>query len=204
MQPIKLPLGTSFKSEVKDEKKVKMEVKVKSEAMDTDSPDGEEAAKPDVVDSSKTSRAKTCAELFTSPDTSEIGELLFLQLPDVLPGVVYKADLPAPGSSRDANPPAAANKEENKEDELATRLGLTSLSDFSEGYVGKLQVHKSGRTKLVLGGVALDVTMGTPPSFLQDLVSIRVMENTGDMTVLGHIKHKLVCVPDMDSLLEDR
>ncbi len=50
---------------------------------------------------------------------------------------------------------------------LAERLGLCSLADFSEGYIGKLQIRKSGHTQLVLGNVALDVTMGTPAGFLQ-------------------------------------
>ena len=50
---------------------------------------------------------------------------------------------------------------------MAERLGLCSLGDFSEGYIGKLQVRKSGHTQLVMGNVALDVTMGTPAGFLQ-------------------------------------
>ena len=54
-----------------------------------------------------------------------------------------------------------------QQDTLAERLGLCSLSDFSEGLIGKLQVRKSGRTQLLLGNVALDVAMGTPPGFLQ-------------------------------------
>ena len=41
------------------------------------------------------------------------------------------------------------------------------MADFEEGYIGKLQIHKSGRTRLVLGSVALDVNMGMPTGFLQ-------------------------------------
>ena len=41
------------------------------------------------------------------------------------------------------------------------------MRDFSEGYLGKLRVRKSGKTELVLGNVVLDVSMGVPASFLQ-------------------------------------
>ncbi|CAM9808722.1 unnamed protein product [Bubo scandiacus] len=46
---------------------------------------------------------------------------------------------------------------------------------------------------------------GTPCSFLQELVSVSVGDNrTGEMIVLGHVKHKLVCSPDFEALLEHR
>lgn len=44
-----------------------------------------------------------------------------------------------------------------------------TLADLPEGQVGKLLVRKSGKVQLVLGKVTLDVTMGTPCSFLQVL-----------------------------------
>ncbi|CAH2246304.1 DNA-directed RNA polymerase III subunit RPC4 [Pelobates cultripes] len=80
-----------------------------------------------------------------------------------------------------------------------------SLRDVSEGQIGKLVVRKSGKIQLVLGKVTLDVTMGTTCSFLQELVSVSVGEaRSGEMMVLGHVQHKLVCSPDFASLLEGR
>lgn len=172
-----------------------------------------------------------------------------------------------------------------------------TLADLPEGQVGKLLVRKSGKVQLVLGKVTLDVTMGTPCSFLQvwggagdlipevapgvvpgtnegsrvvlllwgwgwqrgkdpapvspcyphpgdissrtcppkavrdlslsppvvkgfpmgmgrsrvspppeqELVSVGIGDNrTGEMIVLGHVKHKLVCSPDFEALLEHR
>lgn len=39
----------------------------------------------------------------------------------------------------------------------------------------------------------------------QELVSVGVGDSrTGEMTVLGHIKHKLVCSPDFESLLDHK
>ncbi len=53
------------------------------------------------------------------------------------------------------------------QDELASRLGLCSLSEFEEGLIGKLQILQSGAARLVLGNSNLEVSLGTPASFLQ-------------------------------------
>ncbi|NWR25252.1 RPC4 polymerase, partial [Emberiza fucata] len=82
---------------------------------------------------------------------------------------------------------------------------ICTLADLPEGQVGKLLIRKSGKVQLVLGKVTLDVTMGTPCSFLQELVSVGIGDNrTGEMMVLGHVRHKLVCSPDFEALLEHR
>lgn len=42
-----------------------------------------------------------------------------------------------------------------------------------------------------------------PPG--KELVSVGIGDSrTGEMIVLGHIKHKLVCSPDFEALLEHR
>lgn len=51
--------------------------------------------------------------------------------------------------------------------ETSKKIGASRLSGFSEGHMGKLVVHKSGRTSLMLGNVVLDVSMGTKCGFLQ-------------------------------------
>lgn len=39
----------------------------------------------------------------------------------------------------------------------------------------------------------------------QELVSVGIGDNrTGEMIVLGHVRHKLVCSPDFEALLEHR
>ena len=53
-----------------------------------------------------------------------------------------------------------------------------------------------GCAVLVLISVSLDG---------QELVSVGLGDSrTGDMTVLGHVKHKLVCSPNFESLLDHR
>lgn len=41
------------------------------------------------------------------------------------------------------------------------------LADFTEGYIGKVQIRKSGKVQLVIGDVTLDVSEGAAFSFLQ-------------------------------------
>lgn len=41
------------------------------------------------------------------------------------------------------------------------------LSDFTEGYIGKVQIRKSGKVQLVIGDVTMDVSEGAAFSFLQ-------------------------------------
>lgn len=58
--------------------------------------------------------------------------------------------------------------------------------------------------RLVLGNNSLDVSMGTPCDFQQDLVSLRT-DTDGDinphMVTLGQLSHRLICLPDLDQLL---
>ncbi len=59
--------------------------------------------------------------------------------------------------------------------------------------------------RLILGDVTLDVAMGTPCGFLQQLATIKKDVETGpEMTIVGQLSHRLVCTPDLDAMLEDR
>lgn len=96
-----------------------------------------------------------------------------------------------------------------------------------EGFLGKLQIRKSGKVELKMGDIVMDVSEGAAFSFLQvrkrnqqntllclsvivrlcviflqELVSVRHSEGkSGDMMVLGNVHHKLVLSPDFQSLL---
>ncbi|KAI1886912.1 hypothetical protein AGOR_G00200660 [Albula goreensis] len=143
----------------------------------------------------------TVAELFQQLSLSEKEELLFIQLPDTIPGQTE--------SHNDKLPKKDTKPELKQQSQIKTRepVGKDTapvLSDFSEGLIGKLQIRKSGKVQLVLGEVTMDVSEGAAFSFLQQLVSIRLSEGlTGDMSILGNVKHKLVCSPDFEALLEE-
>ncbi|XP_061585916.1 DNA-directed RNA polymerase III subunit RPC4 [Cololabis saira] len=129
-------------------------------------------------------------------------ELLFIQLPDSLPGQPpTKEHKPVKTEVQSADGQSVLLKTETQEEE--DEDNSCNLKDLREGLVGKMLVRKSGRVQLILGQVTLDVSLGTPCSFLQELVSITTEEKTGNLTVLGNIKHKMVCSPDFEALLEN-
>ncbi|KAH3872258.1 hypothetical protein DPMN_035473 [Dreissena polymorpha] len=126
----------------------------------------------------------------TDQETKEVlDSLLRDDLPDTLPGMPLSTE-------------EDFKKKKDKESEISDKMDSCSLHNFSEGLVGKLIVRKSGRVQLRLGNTLLNVTMGTPCGFLQDVASVRVDGNHGDISLLGHIDHRLVCTPDFESLLD--
>ena len=52
-------------------------------------------------------------------------------------------------------------------------------------------------------GLSIDLPGFGILSTFQDLVSVKIdpSQQSGDMTVLGHVNHKLVCTPDFEHLL---
>ncbi|XP_037611212.1 DNA-directed RNA polymerase III subunit RPC4 [Sebastes umbrosus] len=149
-------------------------------------------------------------ELLQDLSLSGREELFFMQLPDSMPGSRasgQKADPPPLGSATEK----AAKKEGKPEDkrtahlqaqEAAGKDSCPVLSQLPEGFLGKLQIRKSGKVELKLGHIVMDVSEGAAFSFLQQLVSVRLSDGrTGDMMVLGNVHHKLVLSPDFQALL---
>ncbi|XP_048379187.1 DNA-directed RNA polymerase III subunit RPC4 isoform X1 [Stegostoma tigrinum] len=212
--PVQLPLAQSgwlFKEEVEDEG-MKPAVLAKEEKMELDISSVKVKDEPGVAKEMQMSKMTqavqkevSVSELLQELSVRKDDELLFLQLPDTLPGQAPTRDEKPVKAEVQADDGQAMQLKQEKAQELKQAENSCSLMDLTEGQIGKLLIRKSGRVQLVLGQVILDVTMGTTCSFLQELVSIGFGENrTGEMTVLGHVKHKLVCSPDFESLLEQR
>lgn len=200
LMPVKLPIEIKTDPSIKKDDYTK--VKVKSEPMDTDEAndsmrdEGQKTSKDDMWKGKTEERQITCSELFTNPLKSEEGQLLYFQLPDMLPGLPITTD-------EDFKKKKTAEQSDNeKESDLNKKMSGCNLDNFSEGLIGKLVVRKSGRVQLMLGSTYLDVNMGTPCGFLQDVASLRVDGDHGDISVLGHIDHRLVCTPDFEMLLD--
>ncbi|KAL0964704.1 hypothetical protein UPYG_G00327820 [Umbra pygmaea] len=138
------------------------------------------------------------AELFQQLTFSETEELLFIQLPDTIPG---RPTRPPDKTTKDPKPEEKRSCQTKAQDSAGKDVPI--LSEFAEGFLGKLQIRKSGKVQLQLGDITMDVSGGAAFSFLQQLVSVRLSEGlTGDMNVLGNVKHKLVCSPDFQALLQ--
>ncbi|WAQ97572.1 RPC4-like protein [Mya arenaria] len=161
LMPVKLPL------EVKAERSLKSgpEPAVKEEPMD----EGEDKA--DVASDLMSGKANifrhsptlssTCGELFTNQGKSDEGQLLYIQLPDSLPGL--------PLSTEEDFQKKKTDQGADKQDKhLSDKMKGCNLDNFNEGLIGKLIVRKSGRVQLKLGNTCLDVNMGTPCGFLQN------------------------------------
>ncbi|KAM8836942.1 DNA-directed RNA polymerase III subunit RPC4 [Spinachia spinachia] len=159
--------------------------------------------------------------MLPKPEQPSVGELLqdlslsgreeffFMQLPDSMPG---RDSVQAADTSLGSTSKKAAKKEGKPEEkrpahlhpqETVVKEGCPVLSQLPEGFLGKLQIRKSGKVELKLGHVVMDVSEGAAFSFLQQLVSVRLSDGrTGEMMVLGNVQHKLVLSPDFRVLLK--
>lgn len=134
---------------------------------------------------------------------SKAEKLFFIQMPDSLPGQPpTKEHKPVKTEVQSEDGQSVLLKTETQEEEAEDNS--CNLKDLREGLVGKMLVRKSGRVQLILGQVTLDVSLGTSCSFFQELVSVQTEGKTGNLTVLGNVRHKMVCSPDFEALLESR
>jgi hypothetical protein len=95
-------------------------------------------------------------------------------------------------------PPAA------KKSTLEEAMSNLELEDMPDGQIGKLIIYKSGKMKMKLGNILLDVNQGMQSSFLENIMVVdHESEETKKAIELGHIVQKFVCAPNMDALLKD-
>ncbi|XP_032227153.2 DNA-directed RNA polymerase III subunit RPC4 [Nematostella vectensis] len=194
MAPVQIPLSQyQYQEAVSDTKPKILPGLIKEEPMDVDEPDVKppKPVKPQAIRKagSATETDIPFSTLFSCEPEEE--KLMFFQFPDKLPI--------RPSNQAE---PMSTNQESSNDTNQETKADKPlTLRNVSEGYIGKLQVLKSGKARLMLGEVVLDVAMGTSCSFLQDVVAVHTGEQRTDMTVLGHLNHKLICTPDYERLL---
>lgn len=202
--PVQLPLSFLYlKAKENEAESIDLsgDIKVKSEPADIDMVDTEEIKKEETIKKPVkrvTVKKETNQDRFLNLlSTQSEGEqkLLFLQFPDVLP------IKPTAENEGDSLPADETSDEQANDDGKPKQQKRFSLKRASEGYIGKLQLLKSGKARLLLGEVSLDVTMGTPCGFLQDVVSVHTENNRSEMICLGHVTHRLICTPDFERLL---
>ena len=236
--PVQLPMidtGTAFKEEDIKDLNIKEESKGEKsknsrrildsdDDSDNDSKQGNKLIQgPESISSQKSvigkapptkpsDKGKASKITFKDLVQMQKGDLLFVQLPDHLPG-----NVPKPNQAvKEENPYPGINADESMDIDDSSSLTSSlkcSLNSLPEGYLGKIQIRKSGKTQMIIGDTALDIDLGTQVGFLQDLVSINLPEQeqetvasnqkqTGDMTVLGHVRHRIVVSPDWERLFD--
>jgi len=86
------------------------------------------------------------------------------------------------------------------EDEIGGAAEEKAAEADVEGCVGKLMVYKSGKVKMKMGDLLLDVHTGSDCSFLQNVVAVDAQNKQA--FVMGTIAKRFVCIPDIGSLLK--
>ncbi|KAF9106684.1 hypothetical protein BGX27_009062 [Mortierella sp. AM989] len=86
----------------------------------------------------------------------------------------------------------ATNKPVEKEEATESHLQ-------QEGKIGRLLIYKSGKVKMQIGDIVMDVSAGSECSFLQDVVVVD--SNNKQAFVMGSVQKRMVCVPNLTQLL---
>lgn len=129
----------------------------------------------DIDDDANQQRSEQIANIFTK-DTGE--DFMLFQIPDRLP-FYTKA-------------------EEGRDDEDGAECG--GLKDAPGRVIGKLLIMKSGKVKMKIGDVVMDVTRGVFCKEKQDIARIDEMSNS--ITLLGSVKDRLAVTPNTEVLLD--
>ncbi|KAI9340793.1 RNA polymerase III RPC4-domain-containing protein [Zopfochytrium polystomum] len=125
------------------------------------------------------------ADYFADFLDAHVRQLLYFQLPSDLPEfeVVPTEDIGIPV----------------KEDPDAPSSRPSLVNKGPEGLVGKLQLFRSGRMKIVFGSIALDVTPAPTTTCIQEVVSVDKARQRA--CVLGPVSKRYLCTPNIDDLL---
>ncbi|KAJ3124152.1 DNA-directed RNA polymerase III subunit RPC4 [Physocladia obscura] len=75
------------------------------------------------------------------------------------------------------------------------------MSGKSEGLIGKILVHRSGKMKLVLGDITLDVDVVPYSDVVQEAVAVDAKAKTS--CILGRVSKRFICTPDINDLLNE-
>ncbi|TMW57487.1 hypothetical protein Poli38472_003412 [Pythium oligandrum] len=143
--------------------------------------------------------------------------LLYLQLPTTLPlASATRVGTPADEAKEPETKPVnkfavaseAVDAPVKKEEELTEEVSIDrsedqiydkSIATAPGGFVGKLVIHRSGKTVLMLGDKKFDVAAAHTPAFTEEVYSIDSTEQ--QLCMLGSVDRHLVVTPDFDALL---
>lgn len=142
------------------------------------------------LDEDDTSAAR---ELGLMEQSAEEGPLMLLQLPTVLP---------VPGAKAQDDAEADGRREAGQAEEAGGgQRHALKVREVPAGRIGKLLVYRSGKVKMSVGDVMMDVTCGTPWPCRQEVVAVNVDEVDGHCVFLGDVTRRAVCTPDIFQLL---
>ncbi|XP_011501169.1 PREDICTED: DNA-directed RNA polymerase III subunit RPC4 [Ceratosolen solmsi marchali] len=121
---------------------------------------------------------------------------ILMQLPDCLPGLQ---------TDKQNNSRLKGVPESNSKSEMEKSNKFCTLNNLKEGILGKLQVLRSGKTRLLLGENDLIIDVGSNLSFRQDLIAVKISgdKQSGNLVNLGPVNSTLICSPDWENMLKN-
>jgi DNA-directed RNA polymerase III subunit RPC4 len=132
-------------------------------------------------------------------------QLFLLQLPSSLPvaaPAVKQEHRTQQAGRRKGAAAAAGGGGEGLEEVKLSRLGAlegTSISQVPQGKLGKLLVFESGKVKLQIGDVVLDVGSGMPCLARQEVAAVN--HEAGHLVLLGEVSQRVVVSPNVWQLM---
>ncbi|CAL1281450.1 unnamed protein product [Larinioides sclopetarius] len=179
-----------IKEEFLDNEDVKL--KIKKEAEDDTDDTKVNWILPDFkTTKEEISEPKICSLMEAIKLSQEEDMFVLFQLPSCLP-FKRSDDISDQPTKKDKN----SNGQGDKVEKLQDEVNGTSFKDMPEGPVGKLQITKSGRMRLVFGSVDIAIESGVNEGSLAEVVSMSLAnKDEGDFIVLGKIYHKMIMHP---------
>lgn len=127
----------------------------------------------------------------------EDNAIYFVQFPTKLPEVLPQSKQPVPDE-----PPVKKEDGEEEQTNAEEVLYDQSLASMVAGKIGKILIHASGKMRLIIGGVPLEISQGLPCHFTAEVAAINTEEKT--MCQFGQVNKRMVCSPDFETLFKLR
>ncbi|XP_054710878.1 uncharacterized protein LOC129220479 [Uloborus diversus] len=204
--PVILPLKPKSESKCKIKKEPLDDVDVKKEVKDGDIKVEPGADKWHALEGKffasiapEDKKKENLIDLVDSTKVTGDSILLLFQMPQRMPfGNTDCHEKEQPAATSKAT---TSQAKDNEKEEVKDSKPTTLFDDMSDGRIGKLQVLKSGKMRLVMGSFMFTLETGSNSESLMEAVSIRTKdENDGDIVVLGKIERSMIVSPSDDLL----
>ncbi|WFD44237.1 hypothetical protein MPSI1_002903 [Malassezia psittaci] len=103
---------------------------------------------------------------------------------------------PFPQFRTTPNPPAKVDLD----DQVQSVEPTQEPPEKTQGQIGEMQIYRSGRAVLTIGGIPYEITSGCETSFLQQVMLLDPEQQLA--VCLGELNAKMVATPDLTYLLE--
>jgi len=155
----------------------------------------EQHAQEDSIDEIQQNLFKNNIDSLMSED-----QLFFIQLPSKIPYM----DASERKRQMQAQEKKMVSTSVDDAENIWTQPFENTLEKVPSGQVGEMIVYKSGKVKLKLGDVLLDVFPGSEFNFPEHVACVDASdkEKQGSCYILGNIAKRFSCVPDVDYLLK--